>query len=192
MTIDTKRCTKCGEHKPRAEFNKCSASRDQLQGICRKCHALHSRQWFETHRAEHQEHQRRWRTRHPDANRAQVRNWRTANPDKNNVRVSRGRARKRAALDTAADHEAIAELRREAALAAAFMGAPFAVDHVIPLARGGKHHHDNLRVLPARLNSVKGAKFDSEVQSPEFHAWLDPRPTFEQVSWVTYRPARAQ
>jgi len=37
-------------------------------------------------------------------------------------------------------------------------GEEYHVDHIIPLAKGGLHHPDNLQVLPADLNLKKGAK----------------------------------
>lgn len=37
-------------------------------------------------------------------------------------------------------------------------GVPYHVDHRIPLSKGGKHHPDNLWVIPAVENLRKGAK----------------------------------
>jgi hypothetical protein len=45
----------------------------------------------------------------------------------------------------------------------------------VPLSRSGPHCVENLRLLPARLNSVKGGKLDSEVASTEFHDWINAR-----------------
>jgi len=36
------------------------------------------------------------------------------------------------------------------------LGHKMHVDHVIPLARGGLHHEDNLQILPAGINMRKG------------------------------------
>lgn len=36
-------------------------------------------------------------------------------------------------------------------------GIPHSVDHIIPLAKGGWHHQDNLQIIPKSLNSSKGA-----------------------------------
>lgn len=36
-------------------------------------------------------------------------------------------------------------------------GIAFEVDHIIPLARGGRHHPDNLQLLTAAENRQKGA-----------------------------------
>jgi 5-methylcytosine-specific restriction endonuclease McrA len=53
------------------------------------------------------------------------------------------------------------------------------LDHITPLKRGGAHADDNLRLLPARLNLIKGDKLDEEVTDPEFRAWVFGPPTFE-------------
>jgi len=42
------------------------------------------------------------------------------------------------------------------------------VDHIIPLAKGGKHHQDNLCYLPASFNILKSDKLLSE--NPELNA----------------------
>lgn len=34
-------------------------------------------------------------------------------------------------------------------------GLAYAIDHIWPISKGGIHHHDNLQVLPQRLNSIK-------------------------------------
>ncbi len=36
------------------------------------------------------------------------------------------------------------------------------VDHIKPLAKGGKHHPDNLQILTAEENLSKGAKYEAE------------------------------
>lgn len=37
------------------------------------------------------------------------------------------------------------------------------VDHIKPLAKGGKHHPDNLRIITAHENRSKGAKYEPSV-----------------------------
>lgn len=39
-----------------------------------------------------------------------------------------------------------------------FEGDPWHVDHIIPVARGGRHREDNLQVTHAKCNLAKGAK----------------------------------
>lgn len=45
------------------------------------------------------------------------------------------------------------------------------VDHIIPLMRGGWHHHDNLQVLPIGLNLAKGT--DPFWHHPGYKSWRD-------------------
>lgn len=46
----------------------------------------------------------------------------------------------------------------------------YQVDHIIPLAKGGKHHEKNLCYLPIKLNNQKGARLPEEVQEIMDHA----------------------
>lgn len=39
-----------------------------------------------------------------------------------------------------------------------FTGIKHEVDHIIPVSKGGLHHHNNLQVLPWMQNRAKGAK----------------------------------
>lgn len=34
----------------------------------------------------------------------------------------------------------------------------YEVDHIVPLVKGGKHHHSNLAIIPMRENRSKGAR----------------------------------
>ena len=43
MTVDSKRCSKCGEVKPLSEFCKSSRAKDGLSGRCRGCSSEYAR-----------------------------------------------------------------------------------------------------------------------------------------------------
>lgn len=63
--------------------------------------------------------------------------WRRASPrEKRRIKAVYARAR------------AMTEARRQ----------PFHVDHIIPLARGGRHQADNLQILTAKKNLAKGVR----------------------------------
>ncbi|NIB42114.1 hypothetical protein HBA55_21085 [Pseudomaricurvus alkylphenolicus] len=65
------------------------------------------------------------------------------------------------------------EVRRYYATAAALAeqtGVSHHVDHNVPLCRGGLHHHDNLSVMPAEANVLKGRKTLFECQQAAFSA----------------------
>ena len=58
-----------------------------------------------------------------------------------------------------------------------FLGVAMHVDHIIPIARGGAHHEDNLQIITGTQNTSKGARTDWE-----------PKPnTYEQVTYRTTR-----
>jgi len=50
------------------------------------------------------------------------------------------------------------------------LGIEFSIDHIVPLGRGGPHHHTNLRAIPHSLNVRKGDKLDAEMKNPPFAA----------------------
>lgn len=68
------------------------------------------------------------------------------------------RARKRDRLHP--DHNPDFEkcLCAQAARMRECLGIDFHVDHIKPLAKGGWHHHLNMQILPASINTAKGSK----------------------------------
>ena len=54
-------------------------------------------------------------------------------------------------------------------------GEDYHVDHKIPLSRGGKHHPDNLQVIPGWMNCAKHNKLPSEFIElcPEYGAYYE-------------------
>jgi hypothetical protein len=71
------------------------------------------------------------------------------------------------------DHDPSAEatLIRAARAIARDTGVAQHVDHIIPLSFGGFHHHDNLQILPARMNESKNE--DTLWEKPGFRSWRD-------------------
>lgn len=53
------------------------------------------------------------------------------------------------------DQFVLAEAEAACQRRGAMTGYPWSIDHMIPLARGGKHTWSNLQVIPAVLNSRK-------------------------------------
>lgn len=51
----------------------------------------------------------------------------------------------------------IEEIYRRRDVVSEWTGLTYEVDHIIPLARGGRHHPDNLQLLTASENRRKGA-----------------------------------
>lgn len=72
-------------------------------------------------------------------------------------------ARKRGATAiplSAEDRKKIVEIYHHAKVMTKETGIVHHVDHIKPLTAGGEHHPSNLRVIPAKENLSKGAKFD--------------------------------
>jgi hypothetical protein len=106
---------------------------------------------------------RAWRAANPDKSVAFSLAWQAANPAKVAAAHARRRARKAAALvPLTADEKARVEaLYAEARRLTEDTGEEHQVHHDRPLARGGKHHPDNLLVVTAAMNCAIGARYDS-------------------------------
>lgn len=124
------------------------------------------------------ERHRAWRAANPEMHAANGRAWAAANPekrakvvqawsknnrDKRAVGDARRRARKADALVplTWFEKNQIRALYDIAKARTAQTGEQHNVDHDVPLARGGKHHPDNMHVLLASVNSAKGARYEN-------------------------------
>lgn len=151
-------CCDCGEVLPATGFN---INRMQTHGIRSMCRACS--------RARALAHQK-------------------ARPDLNRAKGARRRALKRTCESTssATERDAIATLYADAALAAAFMGHEFHVDHREPLAKGGSNTIDNLQILPASMNCSKGDLAHEEAleRVEGYREWVEGPPTFNSVTVV--------
>lgn len=92
-----KRCTKCGEEKPRDQFNSDRTKKDGLYSSCKTCasaqakqfridnpeHVLErSKRYRIKHAEKHRAYQRRYRLEHPDYYTEYLRKWAAENKDK--------------------------------------------------------------------------------------------------------------
>jgi 5-methylcytosine-specific restriction endonuclease McrA len=86
--------------------------------------------------------------------------YRANTPEKQKLRSMVSRARKLNALVhlTETERAAIAEIYRQRDLMTKLTGEQYHVDHVISLAKGGKHHPNNLQLLTAVENLKKGVR----------------------------------
>lgn len=181
-----KMCTKCKVTQPFEQFRKRKTGRyfshcracdnrrsaawqaanpERARKISRECY--HRNQETKVERA------RRDRREKPEASRAAVRKWRAANTDTANLATRRWAAnnpercrenetkRKASKLNATpawADHALMRDIYAYAAIMRR-AGVTCHVDHMVPLQSKqvcGFHTHDNLTVLPARDNQVKG------------------------------------
>lgn len=73
------------------------------------------------------------------------------------LRSSNRRARLRNQLPEDADFDKIKQIYAECRRISKETGIPHEVDHIIPIAKGGLHHQDNLQILTMNENRQKGA-----------------------------------
>lgn len=68
--MDTKRCSICGEVKPRTEFYKDATQKSGLQARCKQCQKKMAADWWSrnggTAYRKHAEYQKAWKNRHKD------------------------------------------------------------------------------------------------------------------------------
>lgn len=178
QTVDSDRvktCSKCGEEKSLEAFRTDPRYKMGVRGQCKNCETAAASKWAKENkerRAEirkrsyykHHESNLLYKNRYDEENRERSaeysRQWRAANPDKNAQQEARRRAMKRNQTPelTPEEQQRIQDIYWLAKDLRAVTGEEYHVDHIIPLAKGGLHHPDNLQVLPADLNLKKGAK----------------------------------
>jgi len=177
-----KTCTKCGLNKSVDEFGK---KRDGLRGECKDCRHLYYVANSESHRAKskkryqenieaareyrriyhekNKEHLAQyhleWRTTNKESVAAQQARWAKNNPLKANERKRRREARKRDQLGNMPKngYQVILDLFGSCCLACG-TSENIAIDHIVPLAKGGLHDISNLQPLCQSCNSKKGVQ----------------------------------
>ena len=121
------------------------------------------REYYTENREEKKRKGREYYTENREEKKRYGREYTKANPAKVAAASSRRRAMIREAIHPDLDRkieDTIFELRDRLT---AKTGIPFHVDHIIPISRGGWHHHANLKVIPARLNQQKSARLDYQL-----------------------------
>jgi len=121
------------------------------------------RRWGAENLEKERERGRKRRSEHPAEIRAAGRKWAVANPAARAANLACYRARKlNAAVPlTETDNLRIRKLYATAKARTKETGEEHHVDHDRPLALGGKHHPDNLMVIPAAVNVRKGGRYKS-------------------------------
>jgi len=114
-----------------------------------------------------------WRSKNPERVVAMAREWRRNNPERvkaqrhlrsqavRNANENARRARKRGAggVYTSKDVARIFELQRgKCPVCRVTLDSKFHRDHIVPLARGGTNHPDNIQLLCAHCNQTKHAR----------------------------------
>lgn len=140
-------------------------NRARIIAACNAGRAEYKRRWA----AENKERVLEAKRRYYDANKAKViartAARRKADPSIRLTEKAQRRAAEKAAVVplTADERARVKSVYATAKKLKALTGAAYDVDHIVPLARGGLHHPDNLRVIRASDNRRKAAKLPHEV-----------------------------
>lgn len=123
------------------------------------------RNWQVANPEKRREADRKYLAVNYDKHREAVRRYQAKYPEKHLEMMRAANQRRRASVKTNTDNApTAAQLKSIRELPCCYCGqpGPSAVDHYIPLARGGTHTLDNLRPACRSCNSRKGAKLPSE------------------------------
>lgn len=165
-----RKCSKCGEEKPLTEYFKRKETADGYRRDCKACCAVRNTPATARYRE-------RFPEKTAEANRVSVAKWKREHPDRARATYEKDyerhrdryyvHNRKRRARLQEAETLEISEkdLRRIMSQPCAHCGEPSEhLDHVIPLARGGRHSVGNLQGLCGACNSGKRDRLEIEVR----------------------------
>jgi 5-methylcytosine-specific restriction endonuclease McrA len=163
-----KQCSKCKEVKLFDCFSPDRRVSSGLQSRCKSCVAEHQRLKY----AENPEHRRklvsestkrnyakkiernnRYRAENPD----KVTAWKKKDRELNKARINADNAKRRGKLQGSLSLEIKQLYILKDFYQSMSLGEVFHVDHIVPLAKGGQHHIENLQIIPAKDNLRKGA-----------------------------------
>lgn len=153
--MESKKCTKCNETKLVSEFKTRKGAKDGYNSWCIECVRESTRVWRAANKQKVKETNDAWYQKNKERRAKTNAIW-----YKNNKEVSFAKYAKRRAVKL----NAMTPTTCQKTIALIIKNRPegYHVDHIVPLAKGGKHHQDNLCYLPAEFNLSKGAKLLSE------------------------------
>lgn len=117
-----------------------------------------SRRYYQNNKERLLKDQKAWQRNNKDKVNAASKRWRVKNPEKVQSNTARYRARKLEAADPTTNRAVIDSRYSAARYLKDITGKNWEVDHTRPLKLGGKHHEDNMQVVPQEWNQSKGAR----------------------------------
>ena len=185
MDYNTKICCTCHNEKPITEYNKDVGKKDGLTNRCRECNRRISSEWYRNNKAKaterrvkhytenkelYRQYSENWAKKNPEKRKESREKWKHTNPKKN--RAARIKyENKRRAWERNTDHRATTEQINELIKNSENVcfwcdqdipKGKMHIDHIYPLARGGKDEIYNLVVSCESCNKAKGCKNPEE------------------------------
>lgn len=178
-----KMCRDCGETKGLGDFHRKSSSKDGFMSSCKECRKVYQKKWIDENREyvntrnlaryhslgeagkeRHNARGRSWAEANKEKHRQSVKNHRLAKPEMHREKEHRRRARARGNGVFAVLPSEVARLLASPC-AACGSRESIVIDHVVPIARGGRHSVGNLQPLCLTCNASKGSSFMSEFRN---------------------------
>ena len=167
-----KKCTKCEQLKPVAEFNKDVTRRDGCYPSCKECYSeyyakireqklIYKREYREKNKVKISEFRRKHYQQNKETGIQAATDWATANPDKRRVASSNRRARKRAAQGKYEFADVVSLLKSQhgkCAYCRLSINKEYHIDHIMPLSRNGGNDKYNIQLLCPTCNLQKRDK----------------------------------
>lgn len=152
--MESKICFKCNVEKDVSEFYKNRRNSCGLASYCKPCQAANQRRW----RASNAEKANKSEQRRREIRNRTAKEWRENNPDRWSALLGKTAATRRQqdCIPDDFDFEKTIPFYAERDRLNAMGDVRYEVDHIIPLTKGGKHHHDNLQVITQKENRAKG------------------------------------
>jgi len=171
-----KTCSKCGQTLSLEMYHKHQTNADRLFSWCKECHrqinainrqkyrpqlAAQRRAAYRANPELHKARAKAYRDAHPEQVKRLFKEWSLANPAKARERGARRRAR---AVNNGIFAVTNKEKQRLYKSNCFYCGSrtSIQIDHVIPIARGGRHSIGNLVAACAKCNNHKRARFIME------------------------------
>ena len=156
--MNSKTCSQCQVTKDLCDFAKAKSCVGGYRTNCKSCQKIKKDLWRKANSEHHNEKSRQWALNNPEARKESRTKWAKANL----VFFGSRKRQVRLATPSWADGKAITELYYLAREQTERLGQPFHVDHIIPILGKlvcGLHVENNLRVIPAKDNIVKGNRY---------------------------------
>ena len=172
----TKICSKCNKDLPNTDeyFIIRKNAKDGLGGVCRIC----SRKYYKQYRIKNKNNISKSNKKWNDKNKEYHQHY--SNNHKNDIRKNKKKwaiknrdylamkqAQKRVVIKNQTpdniDKTKIINMYLWSSCFELITGKKYHVDHIVPIAKGGPHHQDNLQILEAKDNIKKSDKTETDV-----------------------------
>ena len=148
-----KQCSKCRGIKPVEEFSHNKNRPSGLRTCCKICDAEVYKKYHKAHTTERHEHNREWQIKYPEYQKE----YQIAHPDKIAEWTERRRALKANARGDGVTARQWRNMQEDYNYLCAYCNQkkPLAMDHIVPLSKGGKHDIENMVPACKSCNSSK-------------------------------------